>query len=67
MEDEEIVPSVLSVQDIFDKQIIHVGSRNRGNALRSAAWGNFLLEDLVPELVSPEDIKIGFSRKKKRL
>ncbi len=66
MEDEEIVPSVLSVQDIFDKQIIHVGTRGRGDALRSAAWGNFLLEDLVPELVSPEDIKIGFSKKKKR-
>lgn len=65
MDNEEIVPSVLSVQDIFDKQIVHVGLKERGNALRSAAWGNFLLEDLVPELVSPEDIKIGYARKRK--
>ena len=63
MDDPEIVPSVLSVQEIFDKQIIHVGSRGEGEALRSAAWGNFHLEHLVSQLVPSDEFKQKYRKK----
>lgn len=52
MSDPELVPSVVCVQEIFDKQIIHIGPRSEGDALRSAAWGHLMFENLVPSLMS---------------
>ena len=63
MDDPEIVPSVLGVQEIFDKQIIHVGSRGEGDALRSAAWGNFYLDRLVSQLMTSDDFKRKYKKK----
>jgi hypothetical protein len=64
MDDEEIVPSVLSVQEIFDKQIIHIGAKGEGEALRSAAWGHITLEDLVSELISSDDFKKRYNKRR---
>jgi uncharacterized LabA/DUF88 family protein len=61
-DDAELAPSILSVQEIFDKKVIHVGLPNRGQSLRSAAWGHFLLNDLMKDLIKPDD----FKRKKNR-
>lgn len=52
MSDAELVPSIICVQEIFDKQIIHIGSRSGGQALRSAAWAHLIFENLVPDLMS---------------
>ncbi|HYD12872.1 MAG TPA: hypothetical protein VEC11_08490 [Allosphingosinicella sp.] len=65
MDDAELVPSVLSVQEIFDKQIIHVGARNEGDELRSAAWGHFLLEDLMPDIISSDEFRRQFDNRRK--
>jgi hypothetical protein len=62
MGDDELAPSILCVQEIFDKQIIHVGTINEGDSIRSAAWGNFSLEDLMPRIVSPEDFKKQYAK-----
>jgi hypothetical protein len=65
MDDAELVPSILCVQEIFDKQIIHVGPKNRGDALRSAAWGNFLLEDIIPDIITSDDFKKQYTKKRR--
>lgn len=64
MDDEEIVPSVLSVQEIFDKQIIHIGANGEGQALRSAAWAHICLEDLASDLISSDDFKKRYNKKR---
>lgn len=56
-DDAELHPSILSVQEIFDKKIIHVGAKGKGQALRSAAWGHFLLDDLMRDMISSDDFK----------
>ena len=61
-DDPALAPSVLCVQEIFDKKVIHVGLKSRGQALRSAAWGHILLDDLIRDLFKPED----FRRRRKR-
>jgi uncharacterized LabA/DUF88 family protein len=65
--DAELVPSVLSVQEVFDKKVIHVGLKGEGQSLRSAAWGHILLNDLMRDLLSHEDFqKSGGSSRSKR-
>ncbi len=54
MDDPELIPSVMCVQEILDKQIIQIGLRDNGMQLRSAAWGHILLEDLLPD-IAPEN------------
>jgi len=66
MDDPDVVPSVLSVQEIFDKHIVHVGSKGEGEALRSAAWGNFNLETIVAELVPSSVFKERYWNKVKQ-
>jgi hypothetical protein len=66
MGDDELAPSILCVQEIFDKQIVHVGANNEGNGIRSAAWGNFCLEDLMPDIVSQEDFKKQYDKARRR-
>jgi uncharacterized LabA/DUF88 family protein len=61
MSDAELAPSILCVQEIFDKQVIHVGPKGEGEALRSAAWGHILFEDLVPDIITSEDFKKQYS------
>lgn len=55
--DPELVPSVSCVQEVFDKKVIHVGLKDRGRAVRSAAWGHILLNDLMRDLFNPDDFK----------
>jgi hypothetical protein len=62
MDDAEIIPSVLSVQEIFDKQVIHIGPKGEGQELRSAAWGHVSFEDLAAELVSADDFKKRYNK-----
>ena len=58
MDDPELIPSIQCVQEILDKQIIHVGiahaeltaTRQHCSQVRSAAWGHILLEDLLPNI-----------------
>ena len=58
MDDPELIPSIQCVQEILDKQVIHVGmerpelplARQHGSQVRSAAWGHILLESLVPSI-----------------
>ncbi|HZF93262.1 MAG TPA: hypothetical protein VEZ20_00160 [Allosphingosinicella sp.] len=57
MNDAELAPSILCVQEIFDKQIIQIGPKGEGDILRSSAWGNLLLDDLIPDLITAEDFK----------
>lgn len=56
-DDPELSPSVLCVQEVFDKKVIHVGLKTRGQALRSAAWGHVLLDDFMRDFFRPEDFK----------
>lgn len=49
-DDEDLVPSVQCVQDILDRQIIHVGFRGSGLEMRSAAWGHMILDDMLDAL-----------------
>ncbi len=51
MDDPELIPSIMCVQEVFDKQIVHVGLRSNGEQVRSAAWGHILLEDIFPEIM----------------
>lgn len=52
-DDADLVPSVECVQDILDKQIVHLGFKNSGQLIRSAAWSHLLLEDVLDELKGP--------------
>ena len=61
-DDAELAPSVMCVQEVFDKKVIHVGPSDRGQVLRSAAWGHVMLDDIMRELIAPED----FVRRKRR-
>jgi NYN domain len=56
-DDFELAPSVLCVQEIFDKKVIHVGLKGHGQALRSAAWGHIPLNNLIKDLFKPDDFK----------
>jgi NYN domain-containing protein len=60
-DDSELAPSILCVQEIFDKKVIHIGLTGRGQALRSAAWGHILLNELMKDLFVPDD----FGKKRK--
>ena len=57
VDDPELAPSVLCVQEVFDKKVVHIGLKTRGKTLRSAAWGHVLLDDLVRDLFQPDDFK----------
>lgn len=52
-DDEDLVPSIQCVQDILDRQIIHLGFARGGRETRSAAWGHIPLDDLVGRLKGP--------------
>lgn len=49
-DDSDLVPSVECVQDILDRQIVHLGFRNSGQIIRSAAWGHLLLDNMKNQL-----------------
>jgi uncharacterized LabA/DUF88 family protein len=50
--DSDLVPSIECLQDILDRQIVHVGFKNSGQLIRSAAWSHLLLDEMVNELKS---------------
>ena len=52
-DDADLVPSVECVQDILDKQIVHLGFKRSGQLHRSAAWSHILLHSMVDELMEP--------------
>lgn len=52
-DDEDLVPSIQCVQDILDRQIIHLGFARSGREIRSAAWGHMALDGLVGRLRGP--------------
>lgn len=45
--DSDFVPSVSTIQDRLNKQIIHVGFRQGGHHLRTAAWGHIILNGSI--------------------
>lgn len=49
-DDSDLVPSVECVQDILDKQIVHVGFKRSGELIRSAAWSHLLLDSIAADL-----------------
>jgi uncharacterized LabA/DUF88 family protein len=49
-DDSDLVPSVESVQSVLDRQIVHAGFRSSGQAIRSAAWGHLLLDEIKADL-----------------
>lgn len=55
MDDPELIPSILCVQEVLDKQIVHVGLAANGVQVRSAAWGHVLLEEVLPEIFPREE------------
>lgn len=48
--DSDLVPSVECVQDVMDRQIVHVGFKSSGVMIRSAAWSHLLLDEMADEL-----------------
>jgi len=48
--DSDLIPSIQTVQDVLDRQIVHVGFGNSGQAIRSAAWGHVLVDGMKGEL-----------------
>ncbi|HYN45521.1 MAG TPA: hypothetical protein VES64_02400 [Allosphingosinicella sp.] len=55
MDDPELIPSIMCVQEVLDKQIVHVGLKRNGEKVRSAAWGHVLLEDILPDIFPEEE------------
>lgn len=55
MDDPELIPSILCVQEVLDKQIVHIGLQSNGSQVRSAAWGHILLEDVLPDIFPKEE------------
>ncbi len=51
--DADLIPSIETVQTVLDRQMVHVGFRNSGQAIRSAAWGHLLLDDMKSDLKGP--------------
>jgi uncharacterized LabA/DUF88 family protein len=50
-DDSDLVPSIQSVQDVLDRQIVHVGFKDESRGLvRSVAWAHLLLDDLRQDL-----------------
>lgn len=49
-DDSDLVPSVECVQDILDKQIVHLGFKRSGELIRSAAWSHLLLDAMMDDL-----------------
>lgn len=63
-DDSDLVPSVECVQDILDKQIVHVGFKRFGELIRSAAWSHLLLDTMAADLKdapSPANPVLGAS------
>lgn len=55
MDDPELIPSILCVQEVLDKKIVHIGLEENGEQVRSAAWGHVLLEDVLPDIFPREE------------
>ena len=50
-DDSDLVPSIQSVQDVLDRQMVHVGFKKESRGLvRSAAWAHLLLDELSGQL-----------------
>ncbi|HEX8572995.1 MAG TPA: NYN domain-containing protein [Allosphingosinicella sp.] len=56
-DDSDLVPSVECVQDVLDRQIVHVGFKNSGMMIRSAAWSHLLLDQMADELKEPRPLR----------
>ncbi len=49
-DDADLIPSIECVQDVLDKQIVHLGFEGCGGQVRSAAWSHLLLGNLALHL-----------------
>jgi uncharacterized LabA/DUF88 family protein len=54
--DADLIPSVECVQDVLDKQVVHLGFKGFGGDIRSSAWGHFTLDSIRKDL---EDSSAG--------
>ena len=45
--DSDLVPAVKVIQDRLNKQIIHIGFKQGGHHMRTAAWGHIVLDGAV--------------------
>lgn len=52
-DDSDLIPSIESVQNVLDRQIVHVGFGDSGDRIRSAAWAHLLLDDFGDTLRGP--------------
>jgi uncharacterized LabA/DUF88 family protein len=56
-DDADLVPSVQCVQDILDRQIVHLGFQNsKCQDIRSAAWGHIIIDSFVNGLKGPRKL-----------
>lgn len=45
-DDSDLIPSIESVQNVLDRQIVHLGFSDSGKRIRSSAWAHLLLDDM---------------------
>jgi len=50
-DDNDLVPSTQCVQQAIDKQVIHLGFRDRDTEVRDEAWGHLFVDDMLSEIV----------------
>ncbi len=66
MDDPELIPSIMCVQEVLDKQIVHIGLENNGEQVRSAAWGHILLEEIFPDIMPRHDERSLFLARRQK-
>ena len=50
-EDGDLVPSMQCVQDSLDKQVVHIGFRDKKSAVRTEAWGHLFVDDILADIL----------------
>ncbi len=50
-DDSDLVPSTQCVQDTIDKQVVHLGFRDKKSDVRIEAWGHLFIDDMLAEIL----------------
>lgn len=50
-DDSDLVPSTQCVQDTIDKQVVHLGFKEKKSDVRIEAWGHLFVDDLLSEIL----------------
>jgi uncharacterized LabA/DUF88 family protein len=50
-DDSDLVPSTQCVQDTIDKQVVHLGFRDKKSDVRTEAWGHLFIDDMLSEVL----------------